>query len=212
MTVEPDHVWEELDRFGLMLRRCPDAKTEVTLTLAALAEALDADAVFWDLGHDDDMALFQGDWELPAAWRGQFIQWVVGADTREEVFIRHFLDRATRPTPLWPFSAVLARMGEADGRWLVALRLVPRHLFDERDLDVMRVARRLVLNHRQRSLIHEQFKDSLEGHVRRLTMVIEELLRSCRDDNAERLCEQVQVCRRQLDALCGAKPARSTTR
>jgi HD-GYP domain-containing protein (c-di-GMP phosphodiesterase class II) len=73
----------------------------------------------------------------------------------------------------WPCSAVLARVSRSRGSWLGALQFRPRRLFQEADLKVLMLARRMLLSHRQHGHVYERLRESLLGLVRCLTAAID---------------------------------------
>jgi hypothetical protein len=194
-----------LDGFGLALRRCATPADEMRLTLDAVAEAVAADCVFWQARPGGEAAAAVGAVELPPDWCAEFLASATTGDCGEEgLLLRHFLDPGARRRAPWPLSALLARLGETNGEWLAALRFPPSRLFAADDLHALRLARRLLLNHRQRGVLRDQLRESLEMRVRRLSAAIEELLRDGGPTTSGDLSRQLRDCQRELDTLCGA--------
>jgi HD-GYP domain-containing protein (c-di-GMP phosphodiesterase class II) len=72
-----------------------------------------------------------------------------------------------------PQSAVLVRVGQSRPAWLVAVSLEPKHHFQPGDLDLLSLARRLLLNQGRHNHLRACLKDSLVGLVRALTATLD---------------------------------------
>jgi HD-GYP domain-containing protein (c-di-GMP phosphodiesterase class II) len=164
---------EVLERFGAELQRAEQAAQQIRIILAAVQEALGADAVFWHAGATGDAPEGLGASQLSPEWRKEFVDRAMAeADGAGEVLLA-FLDPAAKPMTPWPFSAALVRFSRSRGNWLVALSFHPRRMFCAVDLKLMRLARRQLLNHRQQAQVYEKLKESLFGLVRCLTAAID---------------------------------------
>jgi HD-GYP domain-containing protein (c-di-GMP phosphodiesterase class II) len=161
---------EVLERFGLSLQKCDQARDQVRLTLDAVREGLSADAVLWHPGATTEGFEVAGA-NLSAEWARDFLR--RAADLSHDRLVASFLDPGAKPMTPWPCSAALARVSRSRGSWLAALSFHPRKLFDEHDLKVIMLARRMLLSHRQQGQVYERLRESLFGLVRCLTAAID---------------------------------------
>ncbi len=165
---------EVLERFGQALQQCDQAARQIRLVLDTVQNALAADAVFWHPGTTNDPATVVGPQVPGVDWCAAFAQRVLhGPALVEGRLLVSFLDPAARPMTPWPVSAALVRMSRTRGNWIGALSFHPRRLFQTADLDVMLLARRMLLAHRQQAQVYQKLKDSLLGLVRCLTAAID---------------------------------------
>src|SRR5439155_12445347 len=111
---------------------------------------------------------------LPPAWCREFAERALqGASANSGQVLCSFLDPAAKPASPWPCSAALVRLSRSRNTWLGAASFHPRRLFASADLKVMRLARRMVLNHRRQAQVYDRLRDSLLGLVRCLTAAID---------------------------------------
>ena len=140
---------DALDRFGLALQQCEQPGEQIALALEAVREGLSADAVFWHPGTTTDPFAASGGVPLSAEWARAFLAHVCPHANNDRL-VRQFLDPGAKPIAPWPCSAALARISRSAGSWLAALSFHPRRLFRLDELHVLRLARRMLLNQRQR--------------------------------------------------------------
>jgi HD-GYP domain-containing protein (c-di-GMP phosphodiesterase class II) len=165
-------VLEVLERFGLALHQADQGRQQVLLTLDAIRDSLGADVVFWYPGISGEGGEHSGGLALPPEWPAAFVRHAVAEPTADRL-VRHFLDPAAKPIVPWPCSAALVRISRTCGSWLGGLSFHPRRLFLPSDLNVMLLARRMLLSHRQQGQVHERLRESLFGLVRCLTAAID---------------------------------------
>jgi HD-GYP domain-containing protein (c-di-GMP phosphodiesterase class II) len=171
-TVET--AWDVLERFGQALQQCEQSEQQIRLVLASVQEALGADVVFWYPGGSGEAPEVAGPAEVSSAWCRDFAERaLVGSPSASGQILCSFLDPAAKPLNPWPCSAALVRMSRSANLWLGVASFHPRRLFQTSDLKVMRLARRMVLNHRQQTQVYEKLRDSLLGLVRCLTAAID---------------------------------------
>jgi HD-GYP domain-containing protein (c-di-GMP phosphodiesterase class II) len=177
-----DGALDVLERFGLALQQCEQAREQIPLALETVRESLGADTVFWHPGDTGDAFEQVGLATLTPDWAPAFLDLALSRESRAEGretgqardrLILHFLDPAARPMSPWPTSASLVRISRTHGSWLGALSFHPRRLFKDSDLQVMVLARRMLLNHRQQTQVYEKLRDALFGLVRCLTAAID---------------------------------------
>jgi HD-GYP domain-containing protein (c-di-GMP phosphodiesterase class II) len=165
--------WDVLERFGAALQRCDQTAQQVRLVLSSVQEALDADAVVWLPGGDEEGDSC-GPVTLTPAWCRLFAERVLSApQAAAGQMLYTSLDPAAKPATPWPYSAALVRVSRSRSSWVAALSFHPRRIFQNADLQVMSLARRMVLSHRQQQQVYERLKGSLLGLVRCLTAAID---------------------------------------
>jgi HD-GYP domain-containing protein (c-di-GMP phosphodiesterase class II) len=166
--------WDVLERFGQALQQCAQSAQQVRLALSTVQEALAADVVFWYPGGSGEEPEAVGPAGVPAAWCREFAERALqGAPANSGQVLCSFLDPAAKPASPWPCSAALVRMSRSRNTWLGAASIHPRRLFSSADIKVMRLARRMVLNHRRQAQVYDKLRDSLLGLVRCLTAAID---------------------------------------
>jgi HD-GYP domain-containing protein (c-di-GMP phosphodiesterase class II) len=168
-----DNAWDVLERFGQALQQCQQSAQQIRLILLSVQDALGADAVFWRPGAAGDSAEAVGRPELSAAWRRDFTSRLLAEASGPGELAQDFADPDAKSLTPWPHSVALLRVSRSRGSWLVALSFAPRRRFGPADLRVMRLARRMLLNHRQQAQVYEKLRDSLFGLVRCLTAAID---------------------------------------
>src|SRR5947209_3561588 len=104
---------EVLERFGLSLQQCDQARDQIRLTLDAVRDSLTADAVFWPPGSAADGFEVAGA-GLSAEWARDFVR-RVASDQPGDRLVRTFLDPGAKPMTPWPCAAVLARLSKSRG-------------------------------------------------------------------------------------------------
>jgi HD-GYP domain-containing protein (c-di-GMP phosphodiesterase class II) len=164
--------WDVLDRFGLALQQCEQAREQIALALEAVRDSLSADVVFWHPGSSGDPFEHSGTVGLSGQWAEAFLGLVACGEAPDQL-VEQFLDPATKRLNPWPCSVALVRISRSRGSWLAALSFHPRRLFNPTDLRVMLLARRMLLNHRHHAQVYEKLRDSLFGLVRCLTGAID---------------------------------------
>jgi HD-GYP domain-containing protein (c-di-GMP phosphodiesterase class II) len=166
--------WDVLDRFGHALQPYDRPAEQIRLLLESVRQSLGADAVYWYSGRSGDAPDYVGQPRLPAEWRRDFLcREMARIPDNQGQFVRNFVDADAKPSAHLPCSAAFVRMRASRGSWLVALSFHPQRTFGPLDLKVMRLARRLLLNHRQHRQLRDKLKDSLFGLVRCLIGAID---------------------------------------
>jgi hypothetical protein len=186
--------WEVLERFGFALRHETE-REQMRLTLEAVQEVLEADAVFWQPDDPAGHVELAGSTPLSAAWCRDFTARAVAeAPDGAGTLLCSFLDPGARPLSPWPCSAALVRLGRSGGAWLGALSFHPRRLFRAADLQVLRLLRRLLLNHRLCALRYRGWKESLADLADSLNAALAQVADA-------RLRGEFCACRQKLDVL-----------
>jgi HD-GYP domain-containing protein (c-di-GMP phosphodiesterase class II) len=182
-NLTPTSVLEVLERFGLAMQQCDQGNEQVRLALEAVRDSLTADAVIWHPGTTGEgfeaatgsKRRSPGDpvARLSAEWARDFLRHLLAEPGPGDRLVRHFLDPGAKPISPWPCSAALVRISRSRGSWLAALSFHPRRLFSGSDLQVILLARRMLLGHRQQAQMFERLRESLFGLVRCLTAAID---------------------------------------
>lgn len=168
-----DHAWEVLERFGEGLQQCDQAAAQIRLLLASTQQCLDADAVVWHPGIGEEGFTVVGKTDLSDAWLRAFVESLQGRGLATGEQFLHRFDPAAFSLSPWPASVALVRISKTRGSWLMALGFAPGRPFADADLKVMRLARRMVLNHRQQAQTYDRLRESLFDLVRCLTAAID---------------------------------------
>jgi HD domain len=161
-----------LERLGQALPRAGTVGGQVALTLAAVQDGLDADAVFWRTPGDTLEVL--GPPHLANAWYRAFSdRLLVGEVSARRAVMRSFLDPGAKPMSPWPCSVALVCIDRTPATWLAALSFHPRRLFQSSDLKLMLLARQLWLSQQLRLHSQEPGQVTLHGLVESLTLPLQ---------------------------------------
>jgi HD-GYP domain-containing protein (c-di-GMP phosphodiesterase class II) len=163
--------WDVLERFGQALQQCDQSAEQIRLSVESVRESLEADAVFWYPGAGTEALACTGV-ELSPAWCRQFTEIMVAESPAPDGQILR-PELGVGPLMPWPTSAVLMRISKSRDSWMVAVNFRPEHSFQLRDIKVMALGRRMLLNHRRQVQAYDKLKDTLFGLVRCLTAAID---------------------------------------
>lgn len=167
----PDSAWAILERLVRELHQSPQVPQQLRRTLDAVRESTRADVVFWYPPAGQGQVVVAGDSRLSADRCRRFAAGLVDRAGPEEA---QFLWSGDGGGPgAGPRSAALLRSGSAGSAWLVAASLGPDRTFEAADLELLRLACRLLLSHNQQSKLHAQLRESLLGLVRCLTATLD---------------------------------------
>lgn len=167
-----DSSWDVLERFGMALQQCDQSAEQIRLLLDSVRGSIDADAVFWHPGAGNEAPTVVGGPELTPDWCRQVTSRLLADAPADQGQVLHAAVPPGGDKP-WPASAVLVRVSQTRGSWVVALRLRAGRPFHSTDLKVMALARRMLLNQRRQVQAYEKLKDTLFGLVRCLTAAID---------------------------------------
>jgi HD-GYP domain-containing protein (c-di-GMP phosphodiesterase class II) len=169
----PAHgAWAVLDRLVQELDECEQSDAAVRYMLEAIRAGIGADAVFADSGVPGSPVELVSDRPLPAAWCRDFLR---------ERLKESMADRAGQPrtsgTARWPGdplprSVIVVRGSRSQPLWLVALRFDGRRPFQQDDLNVVRLVRRVFCDHRRQVGARQQLIDAVLGVVHGLNAAI----------------------------------------
>lgn len=167
-------VCDILEHFGQHLQKCEQAGEQIRLILSSLHDALEADLVIWHPGTSADSIHQVGKQQAPLFWCEEFMRHVLEDAPRDQnELLLSFADGANKPCLPWPCSAAMIRLSRSRQIWITALSFHPRRAFDQADLKVMRLTRRMLINHRQQEQVYDRLRESLFGLVRCLTAAID---------------------------------------
>jgi HD-GYP domain-containing protein (c-di-GMP phosphodiesterase class II) len=173
MGVTAESAWEVLERFGQSLQQCTQSTQQIRLILDSVRASLGADVVYWDPGTANDSVEALGRLALESAWYRDFTARLLADESGSPAQILR-----TCPSPGLsggpiPNSAALVRISRSHQSWLGAISFTTRRIFDDTDVKVMLLARRMLLNHRRQTQAYNQLRESLFGLVRCLTAAID---------------------------------------
>jgi HD-GYP domain-containing protein (c-di-GMP phosphodiesterase class II) len=147
---------------------------QVPLVLQSVQESLRADLTCWYPGGDPGAETWYGPGSASAGWRAQIVARLRTEDPNEDGrAICPLASKGPWPADPVPTSVALMRVSKSRGSWLAAFSLRDNRSFNGTDLKIMKLARRMLLNHRQQAQTYERLKDSLLGLVRCLTAAID---------------------------------------
>jgi hypothetical protein len=142
-----ENAWQALTRFSLNLSQC-ELPQATSLALQLVHDALDTEVVFCSTGPGLEDITSTGLFHLSASWCRHFLDCVLAEMPLPGGYLlRSFLEPGGKPASPWPCSAAGVHLEPAPSSWLVALSFHPRRLFEAGDLELLRLARRLLLNH-----------------------------------------------------------------
>jgi HD-GYP domain-containing protein (c-di-GMP phosphodiesterase class II) len=169
----PESALDVLERFGQSLPQCAQSSQQIRLILDSVRASLGADSVFWEPGTTSDPVEAQGRIALKPGWYRDFTTGLLAgepANAAQVLRARLNLGRSVKPAPC---SAALVRISRSHKSWLGAISFEPQRIFDDSDIKVMLLARRMLLNHRRQTQSYEQLRASLFGLMRCLTAAID---------------------------------------
>jgi HD-GYP domain-containing protein (c-di-GMP phosphodiesterase class II) len=169
----PETAWEVLERFGATLQQCAQSREQIKLILESVCASLDADAVFWHPGTTSYPVEALGRVVLPPEWFRLLTARLLAEETSAPAHILRPNLAAERGLSPAPRSVALVRISRSHGSWLGAVSFGTRRVFTACDVKVMRLARRMLLTHRQQTQAQERLRDSLFGLVHCLTAAID---------------------------------------
>jgi hypothetical protein len=158
---------EVLQRLGQSLPHAGSVGRQIALTLEAVQDSLDADAVFWHT--PGDTLEVRGPSLLATSWYQAFSEKLLAGEvTTRSAVLRSFLDPGTKRMAPWPCSVALVCIRRRPASWLAALSFHPRRLFQRGDLNILQLARQLWLS--QQRNVEEAGEDFLHDLVESLTL------------------------------------------
>ncbi len=157
--------WEVLERLGRQLTACPDAAAQVRVTLRAVRQALGADLVYWHPGRAGGAVEMAGDLPLAAEWCRAFAerQLAAAGDAGSQIYRMPRGGPAGGPAPC---SVAMVRVSRSRGAWVVAVSFDPARRFEAADVQLLALARRLLLDQRRRDRARERLAATVGGLVR----------------------------------------------
>jgi HD-GYP domain-containing protein (c-di-GMP phosphodiesterase class II) len=151
-----------------------ETNEQVRLTLRSIRDALRADIVCWEPGSGSGgPAHVSLGHTPPSGWCSRLLARLVelARDQDQQCWADAGpLHLDLSPAPV---SLALSRISRSRGSWLLAASLNPACRFDDCDLRIMSLARRLLLNHRVNLSARERLRETLFGVVRCLTAAID---------------------------------------
>jgi HD-GYP domain-containing protein (c-di-GMP phosphodiesterase class II) len=165
--------WQILERLVQELQAHSQIPQQVRSTLEAVRESTRADVVCWyaPAGHGQAIAL--GDSRLSSDACQRFVaDRVAQAGSGKSQFVWSNPD-GHADAHATPCSAALLRVGSANSAWLAAVSLNAEHHFHASDLELLSLARRLLISQNQQGKANARWKDSLLGLIRCLTVTLD---------------------------------------
>jgi HD-GYP domain-containing protein (c-di-GMP phosphodiesterase class II) len=162
-------VWDHLDQFLLQLQAAQDVGRRIRATLDMVRQTTRAGAAFLCTGRSHTVREFSGpvgaDLDACSAFARELL---ASASPAEGFALRTDLKRISPGIPV-PSSAALVRLSRSRNAWIVALRFDAAPPLSMRDVKMISLARRLLVQQQQQQDNHDQLRDMLFSLVRCLT-------------------------------------------
>jgi HD-GYP domain-containing protein (c-di-GMP phosphodiesterase class II) len=162
-----------LERFGQSLQQCTKSTQQIQLILDSVRASLGADSVFWEPGTTSDPVEATGRIVLKPDWYRDLTARVLAEEPASAAYVLRTRAIPGQAVAIAPSSVALVRISRTHHSWLGAISFNLRRVFDDSDVKVMLLARRMLLNHRRQTQSYEQLRESLFGLVRCLTAAID---------------------------------------
>jgi hypothetical protein len=199
----PESPWEVLEQLVRELQGCPDNSSQIRATLKAIRAGIAADVVYWYPGPGEEAVPLVGEPHLSAVWCRAFAEQQFAADPAGGS--QRLLSPAGDVPPgflLVPHSAAMLRVSKSRPVWIVAVRFHPGRRFQQSDVQMMALARRLLLHQRHQARAQEKLKDALFGLVRSLIAAL-----NAKNQYTYGHSERVARIARRLGRQMGLSPA-----
>ncbi len=169
--------WKVLERLVQQMQQSERRPRQLDLTLEAIRKSLGADAVLLFARNGDGLAGVAGRRELASQWCRDYARVVLeerrGSDPGQLLWSdpRDVLPEATQPAR--PRSAAGVLLSRSRGEWIIALSARVERTFGPADLDIMALARRLLLAWSRHQEVYQDLKETLFGLIRCLATTID---------------------------------------
>ena len=165
---ETRDAWDLLDDFLKRLQERDEVSRQMCLVLEMVHQATPADVAFLCAAEEPFLVEYIGTPRLPAEWCRAVVRNLL-TQTRgvEGQLLRSTCDGAL-PEPA-PQSAALVRLSKSRDLWIVAVSFDPARRFRRTDINLMRLARRMLAQQSRYTHAFGQLRDTLFGLVRCLT-------------------------------------------
>ncbi len=165
--------WEVMDRLMQDLDACERANEQISMTLKAVRDGMNANVVFWFDARENKLQA-AADAPLSDAW-GKAVMAEVSTQSQQTDSLapRNFNLAPAAGVKPWPFSLALVALNRSRRIWLGAGRFQPGQPFRTPDLGMLSRARRMLHNQRRQLVTQGKLKDTLLGFVRCMTATID---------------------------------------
>jgi HD-GYP domain-containing protein (c-di-GMP phosphodiesterase class II) len=165
---------EALEKFLQQLPLSRDISDQLRLTLELICTAARCDTVVMYSGHRQEVQEAVG---LPANLPQQAYErasrWLLG-EALDGAGQALFAEVPGRHAPDgMPFSAALVRLSRSRSVWIIAIRRAPQPPLGQREVRLMSLARKMLLQQQQQQEAHNELKEALFGLVRCLTATLD---------------------------------------
>ena len=168
--------WEPLERLARRLSDCEQTEEQVRLMLELVRETTHAESAFWFQETPDGQTRVVADDLLPRPWCESVARdLLAGTDRSRGLGIYASIDRLPAPggdLPR-PSSVAVVRVSRSMAAWLVAISFRPEMPLSENDIKVIRLAKRMFLNHRRYFRLSESLRSTLFGLIQGFTTAID---------------------------------------
>ena len=172
----PD-AWRVLERLVQQMQRSERRPRHLALTLEAIRESLDADAVFLHAESGAGPSEIAGRRDLARegcreSARRVFEDWR-DADAGQLLWNEPGGIEPSAPGLTRLRGVAGVRLSRSRGEWIIALSLRPGRIFGPTDLNIMALARRLLLAWKRHAEVYDDLKETLFGLIRCLATTID---------------------------------------
>jgi HD-GYP domain-containing protein (c-di-GMP phosphodiesterase class II) len=165
--------WQLIERLVRDLQTHTQIPQQVRSTLEAVRESTRADVVCWYAPEGQEHGIAVGDSRLSLEACQRFVSDRVAQAGPETSQLLWSNTNGQADAQATPYSAALLRVASANSAWLAAVSLRAEHHFQTSDLELLSLARRLLINQNQHCRVHARWKDSLFGLIRCLTVTLD---------------------------------------
>jgi HD-GYP domain-containing protein (c-di-GMP phosphodiesterase class II) len=163
-----------LDHFVQELQRCDQAGKQLHLLLQSVAESIQADVVFVQSVLEAGIFEMTGKYPVSADWCRDLLRELLQDRKDGDA---HLVDPGHDPCPgkamPAPVSVALVQISKSKATWAVAVSFTPGHKFQLVDVQLMGLARRLLVSQSRQLRVAEKLKETLLGLIHCLTAAID---------------------------------------
>jgi HD-GYP domain-containing protein (c-di-GMP phosphodiesterase class II) len=163
-----------LDQFLQDLPQCEPGSRQLRLLLKTIAHSLQAEVVFLQSLTQEEVFETVGRFPVTAAWGRHWLRGLlVGAQGADRLLVHTPAGLPSAPDLPAPHSAALAQISQSRETWVAALSFSPGRQFQPADLQLMVLARRLLVTYTGQARAAERLQDTLLGLIHCLTTALD---------------------------------------
>ena len=168
--------WEPLEQLARKLQESEQTEKQVRLLLQLVCQATHAQCAFWYQKSPSGQVQVIPDENLPREWcesvAAELLANVSGSRLEDACPAIERLPPPGEGQPR-PASVAVIRMSRSASAWLVAVGFHPDQPLSENDVRVIRLAKRMYLNHQRAFVLSESLRSALVGLMREFAAAID---------------------------------------